>query len=105
MTALLVVSVADDAELDRLTLDDEGRIAYRTGAARDMVEAWRRRLADGPGDAGDAGDDELLDALTGWSNGYVAIRPADQPAGGEDQADEADQDDAGGESADAPDGG
>lgn len=89
-TALVVVSVGDGTELDRLTLDDEGRIAFRTGVARDMVEAWRARI-----DAGDDTDTELLAALAGWSNGYVAVRPAGE-AGPEDQAD---TDNAGGEPA------
>jgi hypothetical protein len=88
-TTLLVVAVDGGVDggavLDRLTLDDEGQIAYRTGHARDMVEAWRQRAGDG------VDDGMLLDALTGWSNGYIAIRaagdadqPADQPADQDD---------------------
>lgn len=75
MTALVVTSVTDGAELDRVTLDDEGRLAYRTGAARDMFEARRRALGDG-------GDAEVLAAFDGWSNGYIAVRAA---AGAGDQ--------------------
>lgn len=93
MDALLVVSVADDTELDRVTLDDEGRVTYRTGAARDLVESWRARLDL----AENAGDAELLDALAGWSNGYVAVRPAGDAGEREDQDD--DEDGAGGEPA------
>jgi hypothetical protein len=70
MTALVVAAAASGAELDRLTLDDEDRIAYRTGTARDMVETWRRQMGEETSDA------KLLDALAGWSNGYVAIRIA-----------------------------
>ncbi|WP_431935816.1 hypothetical protein [Micromonospora sp. RP3T] len=87
MTALLV-SVAGEggAELDRLTLDDQGRIAYRTGAARSMVES-RRRLA---GDQA-ADDAALLALLDGWSNGYITIRadPTTAAGAGDGDGDEA----------------
>lgn len=75
MTALLVTTAADGAELDRLTLDDEGKVTYRTGAARDMVDGWRRRLGDTAGD-----DAALLAKLDGWSNGYIVIRSAGDTA-------------------------
>lgn len=74
MTALLVVAVSDDAELDRVVLDDEGRLAYRTGAARGMFEARRRVL-------GGVSDADLVEYLTGWSNGYITVRPAGGGAG------------------------
>jgi len=73
MTALLVTVVDGGAELDRLTLDDQNKITYRTGAARDIVESKRRHL-----DVG-ASDTDVLAALAGWSNGYIAI--ADDEAG------------------------
>lgn len=82
--ALVVTAVAGGTELDRVTLDDEGRLTYRTGAAREMFE--RRRAVMGGADTDvEVTDAEVADALTGWSNGYIAIRPAgesaDQPQG------------------------
>lgn len=75
MTALRVVSVTGDggegAELDRVMLDDEGRLAYRTGAARDLFEGRRRALGS------ETTDQELAEQMTGWSNGYIAVRAAD----------------------------
>lgn len=70
MTALLVTAVASGAELDRVTLDDEGRLTYRTGAARDVFEGRRRVLGDKTTDA------EVAKQMTGWSNGYIAVRAA-----------------------------
>lgn len=80
MTALLVTVVASGAEVDRVTLDDEERLAYRTGAARDIFEGRRRVMGDGK-----ASDADLLASLDGWSNGYITVRAAgkdtDQPKG------------------------
>jgi hypothetical protein len=85
MAALLVTAVGSGAVLDRITLDDQGHIAYRTGAARDIVESRRRHLDDGTDDA------ELLASLAGWSNGYLRITDDEQT---EPPAGDADQDDA-----------
>ena len=79
MTALLVTSVSSGNELDRVTLDDEGRLAYRTGAARDMFERRRALLGD------DATDAEVAAALDGWSNGYVLVQAAAAAGGGAGQ--------------------
>lgn len=76
MTALLVTSVASGAELDRVVLDDEGRLAYRTGAAREMFEGRRRVLG------AETSDADLAAHMAGWSNGYIAIRAAGGGAAG-----------------------
>ncbi|MFI7608906.1 hypothetical protein ACIBTV_27850 [Micromonospora sp. NPDC049366] len=81
MTPLLLSVVATGAELDRVTLDDEDRLTYRTGAARDIAEGLRRMMAGGDGD--EVSDVDLAGALAGWSNGYLLFRPADADDAGD----------------------
>lgn len=58
------VSVRTDRVLDRITGDRVDRLRYETGRARDLVEDLTRRLP----------ADRAMDALSDWSNGYVALR-------------------------------
>ena len=63
---IIVSSVSDGRELDRVTLHD-GALSYLTGRARPMFEAKRRLGLD---------DAAIYDTLRSWSNGYVVTREA-----------------------------
>jgi len=63
--ALEYVEVSTGAVLDTVTLV-AGGLVFATGAAGDLFEIRRRRFAWPPA--------KVYDQLTGWSNGYVALR-------------------------------
>lgn len=63
------VDLSDGSLIDTITLGEDGALHYATGDAREMVEGWARRNPE----LDPAG---VLGLLTGWSNGYVVMRPA-----------------------------
>lgn len=64
---LELVDVSGDKEVptgDTATLDQNGKVTYKGAGVRDIVA---RFLVDH-----DSG--EVFDKMTGWSNGYIALR-------------------------------
>jgi len=72
--ALTVTSVRTGHVLDEVSLVD-GRLAYQTGRAQQIVEGKRATHPE-------LTDADLYRLVTDWSNGYIAISAEqDRPAG------------------------
>lgn len=64
--ALYFVEVSTGEVLDTVTLAD-GELSFATGEARQLFTLRRDRFA--------WTAEQAYDQLTGWSNGYAALRP------------------------------
>lgn len=72
MKTLVIAEYPSKRELDRVTLTDDGRLEYDTGAARDMFEPLAASLGVTP--------EQVFDLRTDWSNGYVTAKLAPSAA-------------------------
>lgn len=68
MTSLEYIEVPTGEVLDVITLD-AGQPRYATGSAEQMFSTWLARFEDA---------EIAFELLAGWSNGYVALRLAEQ---------------------------
>lgn len=66
MTVLDFVDVSTGTVMDTVTLDG-GRLRFETGAAEEMFAIRRVRFG--------LSAAAIFDQLSGWSNGYAALRP------------------------------
>lgn len=65
MTLAYVDAVTDEV-LDTVTLTD-GQLSYTTGSARGLFAGRQAQFG--------WSDEQAFTELTGWSNGYLALRP------------------------------
>lgn len=68
MKTLNLTAVDDDKILDRITLGDDERVSYETGAGSGLIDGLVNSLGITPAEA--------FEMRTGWSNGYVSTNLA-----------------------------